>query len=387
MKQIKLHWKNKDELQAILGLLIDTYQQGACFYLTDREKIIYKHASSIFDVPNTEVGTSNKKDGVTDNIISSCQVKLLHLDRNLYGVRVNVIAGPLWSDDEEEIMGTWMMVLPKLHTLAQSFEYYAPVLTDMFSEGGILFLTDKEKFAYKQGSVKFDLPELQVGKSLSENDISMQAMRKRDKVVQEIPKQRWGKDVMATCYPMIDEDIDEVVGAFGLLLPRELPLKLKEMANNMGKGLTEVSAAMEEIAASASEISQNQNILNKEIETVQENAQEINNVLSFIKEIADETKMLGLNAAIEAARAGEMGRGFGVVAEEIRNLSDQSKQTVVQIKELTDRIHTSINDTKEVSNATVTTTEQEAAATEEVNASIEEMTGLAEELDALTVQL
>jgi methyl-accepting chemotaxis protein len=54
--------------------------------------------------------------------------------------------------------------------------------------------------------------------------------------------------------------------------------------------------------------------------------------------MADETQMSGLNAAIEAARAGDAGRGFGVVAEEIRKLSDQSKQTAEQIRQLTKTI-------------------------------------------------
>lgn len=54
--------------------------------------------------------------------------------------------------------------------------------------------------------------------------------------------------------------------------------------------------------------------------------------------MADETQMSGLNAAIEAARAGDAGRDFGVVAEEIRKLSDQSKQTAEQIRQLTKTI-------------------------------------------------
>jgi len=75
----------------------------------------------------------------------------------------------------------------------------------------------------------------------------------------------------------------------------------------------------------------------------------INSVMEFIKEIADETKMLGLNAAIEAARVGEAGRGFGVVAEEIRKLSQESKKTVVQIKELTQGIEKSMAETADAS--------------------------------------
>ena len=60
--------------------------------------------------------------------------------------------------------------------------------------------------------------------------------------------------------------------------------------------------------------------------------------MGFIKQIADETKMLGLNAAIEAARAGTQAGDSGVVAEEIRKLSDDSRQTVVKIRDYTQRL-------------------------------------------------
>lgn len=63
-------------------------------------------------------------------------------------------------------------------------------------------------------------------------------------------------------------------------------------------------------------------------------SERINEVLGFIKQIADETKMLGLNAAIEAARAGDAGRGFGVVAEEVRQLADQSSNAAQDIARL-----------------------------------------------------
>lgn len=77
------------------------------------------------------------------------------------------------------------------------------------------------------------------------------------------------------------------------------------------------------MAASASQIHANEQELNIEIKDVISLSEEINEISSFIKEIADETKMLGLNAAIEAARAGDAGRCFGVVAYEIRKLSEQ----------------------------------------------------------------
>ena len=70
------------------------------------------------------------------------------------------------------------------------------------------------------------------------------------------------------------------------------------------------------------------------IQTMQSNIEEVDKISALINSIAEQTNLLALNAAIEAARAGESGRGFSVVAEQIRNLSEQTKVSSVSINKL-----------------------------------------------------
>ena len=160
-------------------------------------------------------------------------------------------------------------------------------------------------------------------------------------------------------------------------------LKLKSVTSTLSDGLAQISATMEELAASAVVVSENQENLNAEINHVNEVTGKIDAVMDFIKDIADETRLLGLNAAIEAARAGEAGLGFGVVAQEIRKLSADSKETVGKIKDLTTSIKESVDKTVTMGNETTDTIGQQAAAIEEVTASVMEIASLTEQLNSL----
>lgn len=96
-----------------------------------------------------------------------------------------------------------------------------------------------------------------------------------------------------------------------------------------------VDASLEEISALMAQI----NNAASNIQSLSEQSKKINSVLSVIGGIAEQTNLLALNAAIEAARAGEQGRGFAVVADEVRSLASRTQSSTLEINEMLSELH------------------------------------------------
>ncbi|MGN1148871.1 MAG: methyl-accepting chemotaxis protein [Lachnospiraceae bacterium] len=111
---------------------------------------------------------------------------------------------------------------------------------------------------------------------------------------------------------------------------------------------------MEQVAETMSSIVTTMKQLEKAVDEVGTSTEQINSIVQLISEIAEQTNLLSLNAAIEAARAGEAGRGFSVVAEEIRKLAEVSSTSATQIADIIAKVNIEVKDMVNKTNESVT---------------------------------
>lgn len=259
----------------------------------------------------------------------------------------------------------------------------SPYFQQLVADDCHFTIADKQKFVVSLPGKNLNM-SIKVGDSIREGAITAIAMKEKRRIVREGNKQLYGVPHIAICVPVIEHD--EAVGCISIGYSTEKNEQIKQMAEMLAHMVEQISSGTQSIASSAQELAGTHEDIFSLSESIKEQMNEVSKVTGFVTELASQTNLLGLNASIQAAHAGEHGKGFSVVANEVRTLADRSNESAKTIKLQLGQIQSLVlRMIKDIESASQFTQGQ-AAGSEQLAASVEELHELAQKLAHFAVQ-
>lgn len=241
-----------------------------------------------------------------------------------------------------------------------------------FFEDDVSFaVTDRDTFIMQKGNDKIPM-NANVGDKIPTGGAINEALRTGKVITKDVPAELYGVPFTSYAIPVKDED-GQLVGCIVLAKSMAKKNEVNNQIHIVSSALDQISIAINDITNGMQEVvDMNNDILEKvqESETESSNTDE---VLNFIQSIATRTNMLGLNAAIEASRAGDAGKGFSVVANEIRKLSASTSVSIKEVTSVLEKVKFSIKSINKMIIKSSKVFQNEAGTIQEIAASIEEL--------------
>lgn len=265
------------------------------------------------------------------------------------------------------------------------FMHVMPLMNNFILGDVAIALTDLEKYLYYKPGNVLDL-KIQPGMELKSGTAVVKAMKEKRRVILRGDKNTFGVPYIAIAVPIVN-DSQDVIGAAVIGESVEKQDAMRDMAGVLSDAISLLASNTEEISAQTEEISAVTKTLARGAQDAMARVKETNQVLGIIRNIASQTNLLGLNAAIEAARVGDFGRGFGVVAEEIRKLADSTTDSIKQITQIIDSVQADSENNLNQLNHIDEVISQIAQAVSHVADTVQETTAMTTQLHTLADSL
>lgn len=264
--------------------------------------------------------------------------------------------------------------------MCETLQHYlavAPEFKRLTIEDIGVSVVNSEKYIFYDPPVTIKFPkDSYLGDPIAPGSVIAEAMRIGERVVKEVGSQAFGVAYIAMAVPIFENG--QLVGGISIYQSVEKKQKLLAIANSLEQIIKSLDITIQQIAAEAEELAATGQELGGISRGTETQVRETDDITGVIRKIADQTNLIGLNAAIEAARVGEHGRGFAVVAEEVRKLANSSSVSTQNISQTLDKIKEAVLQINLAVKEVATVANHQAQVLTEITPTIDELTNLAD---------
>lgn len=253
----------------------------------------------------------------------------------------------------------------------------APILQKAFLMDCMVGVTDREKFLAYYPATNLNLG-IKAGDPLRPGSINATAIAENRRIVKKIGKEVYGVPYIAVGCPLVENG--QVVGCLATGVNTDQEDRLREMAEQLTEALSGIASHTETLSREADELARASRTLGEAAVEMEKKIAETSQISRMIRDISSRSNVLGLNAVLEAARAGAAGRGFSVVAEEIRKLSLTTSASAVDIFRILDEMNSLVELVAKEMEKTLNRSLQQSIRIQELDAVVQKLHRMAEQL-------
>lgn len=259
------------------------------------------------------------------------------------------------------------------------------VIFNLLNRNSYVIIIDKDGIILKTWDVEDFSFGLKTNDKIPENTVIYQALKTKKHFSKIVNKDnsKFGFGYSGAGVPVFSKS-GELIGAMAITSPLTQQDIVREISHNLKTDISQTKDVRRSISEINKEMDGTVDTLTDIANNIHQNISVIGDVINLIQNIAGQTNLLGLNAAIEAARAGESGKGFVIVAQEIRKLSKTVKDSVTELNEKLSALNHMIEEVNPQVDNLNKFAENQAVSIEQINAITQRLAGSSERLEKLS---